>query len=99
MVLLDYYMPDGCYECPCCRCDEVELYMRPRPKIVSVELEQRMAHRCEAAKEPVPPECAFRRPDWCPLIEVEEKRIQERVSHVDWQDRTVYVRKEETHDR
>ena len=35
----------------------------------------------------------------CPLIEVEEKRIRERVSHVDWQDRTVYVRKEENHDR
>jgi hypothetical protein len=39
------------------------------------------------------------RPKSCPLIEVEEKRIRERVSHVDWQDRTVYVRKEETHDR
>ena len=35
----------------------------------------------------------------CPLIEVEEKRIRERASHVDWQDRTVYVRKEEIHDR
>ena len=35
----------------------------------------------------------------CPLIEVEEKRIRERVSHVDWQGRTVYVRKEENHDR
>ena len=39
------------------------------------------------------------RPESCPLIEVEEKRIRERVSHVDWQDRTVYVRKEENHDR
>ena len=39
------------------------------------------------------------KPESCPLIEVEEKRIRERVSHVDWQDRTVYVRKEETHDR
>ena len=39
------------------------------------------------------------RPGSCPLIEVEEKRIRERVSHVDWQDRTVYVRKEENHDR
>ena len=39
------------------------------------------------------------RPESCPLIEVEEKRIRERVSHVDWQDRTVYVRKEEIHDR
>ena len=39
------------------------------------------------------------RPKSCPLIEVEEKRIRERVSHVDWQDRTVYVRKEENHDR
>ena len=29
----------------------------------------------------------------CPLIEVEEKEIQERVSHVDWKARTVYVRK------
>lgn len=38
------------------------------------------------------------RPGSCPLIEVEEKRIRERVSHVDWQDRTVYVRKEENHD-
>lgn len=39
------------------------------------------------------------RPKSCPLIEVEEKRIRERVSHVDWKDRTVYVRKEENHDR
>ena len=39
------------------------------------------------------------RPESCPLIEVEEKRIRERVSHVDWQDQTVYVRKEENHDR
>lgn len=38
------------------------------------------------------------RPESCPLIEVEEKRIRERVSHVDWKDRTVYVRKEENHD-
>lgn len=39
------------------------------------------------------------RPESCPLIEVEEKRIRERVSHVDWKARTVYVRKEENHDR
>ena len=39
------------------------------------------------------------RPESCPLIEVKEKRIRERVSHVDWQDRTVYARKEESHDR
>lgn len=39
------------------------------------------------------------RPKSCPLIEVEEKRIRERVSHVNWQDRTVYVRKEENYDR
>ena len=39
------------------------------------------------------------RPESCPLIEVEEKRIRKRASHVDWQDQTVYVRKEETYDR
>ena len=39
------------------------------------------------------------RPESCPLIEVEEKRIRERVSHTSRSSRTVYVRKEENHDR
>lgn len=34
------------------------------------------------------------RPDWCPMIEVEEKEIQERKSHVSWETRKVYVKKE-----
>ena len=35
----------------------------------------------------------------CPLIEVEERTAPERMSHVSWENRTVYVRKEENHDR
>lgn len=35
----------------------------------------------------------------CPLIEVEERTSPERISHVSWENRTVYVRKEENHDR
>lgn len=34
------------------------------------------------------------RPDWCPMIEVEEKEIQERTSHVSWETRKVYMKKE-----
>jgi len=34
------------------------------------------------------------RPDWCPMVEVEEKKIQDRTSHVTWQEKTVYVRKD-----
>ena len=38
------------------------------------------------------------RPDWCPMIEVEEKEIQVRTSHVSWETRKVYVKKERQRD-
>ena len=34
------------------------------------------------------------RPESCPLIEVEEQTAPERISHVSWENRTCYVRRE-----
>lgn len=34
----------------------------------------------------------------CPLVEVEEKEIQVRTSHVSWETRKVYVKKERQRD-
>lgn len=83
MLVIDAEMPEICDECPCCG-------IAPR------FFGQQEAKKCSLTQGLVK---GTRMPRWCPLIEVEEKRIRERVSHVDWQDRTVYVRKEETHDR
>jgi hypothetical protein len=44
--------------------------------------------------------CGLGRPADCPLIEVEERTAPERISHVSWENRTCYVRREEeNHDR
>lgn len=36
----------------------------------------------------------YSRPDWCPMAEVEEAKIKMRTSHTTWEEKTVYVRKD-----
>lgn len=86
MVVLDITMPESCEECNCVgqfrtHTEDGDLSLFFCPSGSDVTREDR--------------EGPFTfRPDWCPMIEVEEKRIRERVSHVDWKARTVYVRKD-----
>ena len=90
MVVLDIDMPESCEECGAVgqyhsvvEAGEVRLFFCPDGGDVT------RADR----------EGPFTfRPDWCPMIEVEEKEIQVRTSHVSWETRKVYVKKERQRD-
>lgn len=85
MVILDIDMPESCEKCYCVgqfrthtAYGDVSLFFCPDGSDVTREDR----------------EDAFPyRPDWCPMVEVEEKKIQERTSHTTWEEKTVYVRK------
>lgn len=86
MVVIDMEMPSCCDECNAVgqfhahtNYGDVNLFFCPEGSDVT-----------EKDRE-----SAFKfRPDWCPMVEVEEKRIHERVNNVEWKAQTVYVRKE-----
>lgn len=78
MILIDEEMPEICDECPCCG-------------IATSFFGQQEAKKCSLTQGLVK---GTRMPRWCPLIEVEERTAPERISHVSWENRTCYVRRE-----
>lgn len=90
MVILDIPMPESCEECNAVGIfrthtedGDVSLFFCPSGSDVT--------------REDREGPFTFR-PDWCPMIEVEEKESQERTSHVSWKTRKVYVKKERQRD-
>lgn len=86
MVILDIPMPESCKEC-----NAVGQFR------VNTESGDVSLFFCPSGSDVTGRDREYPfdfRPDWCPMIEVKEKEIQERTSHVSWETRKVYVKKE-----
>lgn len=91
MVLLDIDMPESCEKCNAVgqfrthtEDGDVSLFFCPSGSDVTREDR----------------EDAFPyRPDWCPMVEVEEEKVTCRISHVTWLEKTVYVRKSDAEEK
>lgn len=56
-AILVFDMPNSCRECPCCICTEFDTYCGRTDMQLEYDFEQ----------------CAYVKPDWCPLRPVPEK--------------------------
>ena len=88
MVVIDIPMPESCKECNavgqfCTHTayGDVTLFFCPSGSDVTREdREDALPYR----------------PDWCPMVEVEEEKVTCRISHVTWLEKTVYVKKSDS---